>query len=134
MNRILLPDGWAKPRGYSEGIAANGTVVTIAGQVGWDGQHRLAGPTFPEQAAQALRNICAILAEAGGRPQDIVRMTWFVTSKDAYLADRERLGEVYRSVMGKHFPAMTAVQVVALMVRDALVEIEATAVIPDNAI
>jgi enamine deaminase RidA (YjgF/YER057c/UK114 family) len=126
---ILLPAGWPKPRGYSEGIAAHGTVVAIAGQVGWDETRTLAGPTFVDQARQALRNIQAILAEAGGKPEDIVRMTWFVTSKDAYLADREGLGEAYRSVMGRHFPAMTAVQVVALMVKGALVEIEATAVL-----
>ncbi len=129
IRNILLPAGWPKPRGYSEGIAAHGTVVAIAGQVGWDETHKLVGPSFVDQARQALRNIRAVLAEAGGRPEDIVRMTWFVTSKDAYLADREGLGEAYRSVMGKHFPAMTAVQVVALMVKDALVEIEATAVL-----
>lgn len=127
--RILHPAGWPQPRGYTEGMAAEGTVVSIAGQVGWDAGHRLAGPGFVEQAAQALANIRDILAEAGGKPADIVRMTWFVTSKEAYLADREGLGAAYRAVMGKHYPPMTAVQVVALMVTGALVEIEATAVV-----
>jgi enamine deaminase RidA (YjgF/YER057c/UK114 family) len=132
MMRILAPAGWPKPRGYSDGIAARGTVVAIAGQVGWDERRQLAGPGFVEQARQALENIRTVLAEEGGEPRHIIRMTWFVTSKAEYLADRQALGEAYRSVMGKHYPAMTAVQVVALMVRDALVEIEATAVIPDR--
>jgi enamine deaminase RidA (YjgF/YER057c/UK114 family) len=132
MMRILAPDHWPKPRGYSDGMAAKGTVVAIAGQVGWTPERRLAGPDFISQAAQALENIRTVLAEAGGKPEHIIRMTWFVTSKSAYLADRQGLGEAYRSVMGKHYPAMTAVQVVALMVQDALVEIEATAVIPDT--
>ena len=130
--RVLLPEGWARPRGYSEGIAARGTVIAIAGQVGWNEHHKLVGPRFVDQAHQALRNISAVLADAGGEPQDIIRLNWFVTSKAEYLAEREALGEAYRSVMGKHYPPMTAVQVVALMVTDALVEIEATAVIPDQ--
>lgn len=132
MKRVLLPAGWTKPRGYSEGMAARGTVVTIAGQVGWNEHHKLVGPRFVDQARQALQNICAILADAGGEPQDIVRLTWFVTSKSDYLAERKALGEAYRSVMGKHYPPMTAVQVVALMVTDALVEIEATALISNQ--
>lgn len=131
MMRILAPAGWRAPRGYSEGVAARGTVVAIAGQVGWDAEHNLAGPDFVAEAHQALRNIRAVLAEAGGEPHHIIRMTWFVTSKADYLADRKDLGEAYRAVMGKHYPAMTAVQVVALMVADARVEIEATAVVPD---
>jgi enamine deaminase RidA (YjgF/YER057c/UK114 family) len=130
MLRILLPEGWPAPRGYSEGIAARGTVVTVAGQVGWNQQRTLARD-FVAQARQALQNICDVVAEAGGKPEDIIRLTWFVTSKADYLADRKGLGEAYRSVMGRHYPAMTAVQVVALMVREAMVEIEATAVIPD---
>lgn len=132
MRRILAPKDWPQPRGYSDGMAARGTVVAIAGQVGWNEKRELAGPGFVAQARQALHNICTVLAEAGGTPQDIIRLTWFVTSKADYLADRTALGEAYRSVMGKHYPAMTAVQVVALMVRDATVEIEATAVIPER--
>lgn len=132
MLRILAPGHWPKPRGYADGVAAKGIVVAVAGQVGWTPDHRLAGPDFVSQARQALENIRTVLAEAGGKPEHIIRMTWFVTSKSAYLADRQGLGEAYRSVMGKHYPAMTAVQVVALMVQDALVEIEATAVIPDG--
>ena len=132
MLRILAPGHWPKPRGYSDGMAAKGIVVAVAGQVGWTPERRLAGPDFVSQARQALENIRTVLAEAGGKPEHIIRMTWFVTSKSAYLADREGLGEAYRSVMGKHYPAMTAVQVVALMVQDALVEIEATAVVPES--
>lgn len=132
MMRILAPASWPQPRGYSDGIVAHGTVVAIAGQVGWNERRELAGPRFVEQARQALRNICTVLAEAGGEPRDIIRLTWFVTSKADYLADRKALGEAYRSVMGKHYPPMTAVQVVALMVKDAMVEIEATAVIPER--
>lgn len=131
MWRILAPAEWPQPKGYVDGVAAKGTLIAVAGQVGWDEQHCLAGPGVSEQAAQALRNICRVVAEAGGKPEHIVRLTWFLTSKDAYVAERKELGLAYRSVMGKHYPAMTAVQVVALMVKDALVEIEALAVIPD---
>lgn len=132
MWRILAPAEWPQPNGYVDGVAAKGTVVAVAGQVGWDDSHRLAGPGVAGQAAQALRNICRVVQEAGGKPEHIVRLTWFLTSKDAYVAERKALGEAYRLVMGKHYPAMTAVQVVALMVKDALVEIEALAVIPET--
>ncbi len=128
--KVLQPEGWPRPRGYSNGIAARGEVVFTAGVVGWDAAER-----FPQglvaQLRQALTNIVAILAEAGAVPEHVVRMTWYITSRDAYLANGRELGAVYREIMGKHFPAMAVVQVVALMEAEAEIEIEATAVIPD---
>ncbi|MCP5266665.1 MAG: RidA family protein [Burkholderiaceae bacterium] len=134
--KILQPDGWAKPRGYSNGIAARGTVVSIAGQIGWNAQCRFEHHDFVGQARQALENLLRVLHEAGGRPEHIVRMTWYVTDKKAYLAGGRALGDAYRTLMhtsegGTAYPAMTAVQVVALIEDEALVEIEATAIIPD---
>lgn len=131
MVEILQPPHWEKPRGYSNGMAANGKTVCIAGQVGWNANEKFETDDMIGQIAQALRNIVAVLAEAGGKPSDILRMTWFVTSREEYLADRKALGEAYRSVMGNHYPAMTAVQVVALMPKRAKVEIEAMAVVPE---
>lgn len=130
MTQILQPSNWAKPRGYSNGTAASGLQVFIAGQIGWDGQCRIVGSDFLSQARQALKNIVAVLAEAGGRPEHITRMTWYVTDKREYLAAGKELGAAYREIIGKNFPAMTAVQVVALMEDLAKVEIEATAVVP----
>ena len=129
--KILQPAAWSRPRGYSNGIATKGTVVFIGGQVGWDGQCRFASDDFTAQVRQALRNVIEILAEAGGRPEHIARMTWYVTDKREYLGASRSIGEVYREVMGRHFPAMTAVEVKALIEDRAKVEIEATAVIPD---
>jgi len=129
--QVLQPDGWAKPKGYSNGIAARGRTVFVAGQIGWDAQCKMVSDTFVGQSAQALRNIVAILAEAGARPEHITRLTWYVTNKKEYLAAGREVGAVYREVIGRHFPAMAAVQVVALMEDDAKVEIEATAVVPD---
>ena len=128
---ILQPPHWLKPRGYSNGMAAKGKIVCIAGQVGWNAEEKFETDDFVGQVEQALRNIVGVLAEAGGKPGDILRMTWYVTSKEEYVADRKGLGAAYRRVMGKHYPAMTAVQVTALMARRAKVEIEATAVVPD---
>lgn len=135
--KVLQPDGWAPPKGYSNGIAARGTLVSIAGQIGWTADCRFEHRDFAGQAGQAIRNLLAVLAEAGGRPEHIVRMTWYVTDKRQYLDAARDLGKVYRSLMagpdGKaHFPVMTAVQVSALIEDEALVEIEATAVIPDE--
>jgi enamine deaminase RidA (YjgF/YER057c/UK114 family) len=127
---VLQPSGWERPKGYSNGIAARGRQVFIAGQVGWD-----AASHFPAalsaQVGQALDNILAVLAEAGGKPEHIVRLTWFITSRDEYYAELAAIGAAYRSVMGKNFPTMSVVQVVALMEAQAKVEIEATAVLPD---
>jgi enamine deaminase RidA (YjgF/YER057c/UK114 family) len=131
MHRILQPEGWAPPRGYANGIAARGRTVAVAGQIGWDATQRLVGPDLVSQARQALANIVAILAVDGARPEHVVRLTWYVTDREAYLAAGPALGEAYRSIFGRHYPAMTAVQVTALMEADAVVEIEATAVVPD---
>ena len=129
--RILQPAGWAAPKGYSNGIAARGRSVVIGGQIGWDGQCRFHTGDFAGQARQALQNIVAVLAEAGGKPEHIVRMTWYVLDKREYLAAYPQLGRAYREVIGRNFPAMTAVQVAGLMEDAARVEIEATAIIPD---
>ena len=128
--KILQPDGWAKPRGYANGIAAEGTVVSIAGQIGWNARCEFESDDFAAQARQALANIVAVLAEAGGKPEHLVRMTWYVTDKREYVAAYPAIGVAYRELIGRHFPAMTAVQVVALIEDRAKVEIEATAVIP----
>jgi enamine deaminase RidA (YjgF/YER057c/UK114 family) len=130
---ILLPDGWPRPRGYSNGVVARGRQVFIAGQIGWDRDGRFPSARLGDQAKQALENVIAVLAEAGGRPEHVARMTWFLTSRDEYHAELKQIGAAYREVMGRHFPAMTAVQVVALMEAQAKIEIEATAVIPDVA-
>ena len=128
--RILQPPDWAEPRGYSNGIAASGQIIFISGQIGWDAQCKFQSTDFVEQARQALLNIVAILAEGGGKPEHITRLTWYVVDKKEYLNAGKALGAVYREVMGKHYPAMTAVQVTALVEDVARVEIEATAVIP----
>ena len=129
--RILQPPGWAAPKGYANGVAARGTLVFIGGQVGWDAQQRFASDDFVAQAAQALENVVAVLREAGAAPEHVVRMTWYVVDKREYLASLPALGQRYRAIMGRHFPAMTAVEVRALIEDRARVEIEATAVIPD---
>jgi enamine deaminase RidA (YjgF/YER057c/UK114 family) len=129
--QILLPETWPRPRGYSNGVVTRGRQVFIAGQVGWDAQGRFASTRMADQVKQALENIVAVLAEANGLPEHIVRLTWYVTSRDEYTAELKEIGAAYRAVMGRHFPVMTAVQVVALMEAQAKVEIEATAVIPD---
>ena len=125
----LLPKGWPRPKGYSNGIAAVGRQVFIAGQIGWDSEGRFASPKLAGQVKQALENIIAVLAEAPGKPEHIVRLTWYVTSREEYHDELAEIGAAYREVMGKHFPVMSVVQVVALMEKDAKVEIEATAVV-----
>lgn len=128
--RILQPPDWAKPRGYSNGVAASGQIVFISGQIGWDSNGKFQTTDFVGQAQQALLNIIAILAEADGKPEHITRLTWYVVDKQEYLDCGKELGAVYREIMGNHYPAMTAVQVTALIEDEARVEIEATAVIP----
>lgn len=128
---ILQPDGWARPRGYANGVSARGRTIFLAGQIGWDAQQRMVGTDLVTQAKQALQNIVTILAEDGAKPEHIVRLTWYVTDRAAYLAAGAALGAAYREVMGRHFPAMTAVEVSSLMEADAVVEIEATAVVPE---
>jgi enamine deaminase RidA (YjgF/YER057c/UK114 family) len=129
--KILQPPSWSRPRGYSNGIAARGTLVFISGQVGWDAQCRFASDDFAAQARQALANVVAVLAEAGGKPEHIARMTWYVTDKREYVAAYKAIGDAYREIIGRHFPAMSSVEVSALIEDRAKVEIEATAVIPD---
>jgi enamine deaminase RidA (YjgF/YER057c/UK114 family) len=127
---ILQPQGWPRPKGYSNGMMAQGRQIFVAGQVGWDSAGRFAGPNLAGQVKKALENILAVLAEADGKPEHIVRLTWYVTSRDEYHAELPQIGAAYREVMGKHFPTMSVVQVVALMEKEAKVEIEATAVVP----
>jgi enamine deaminase RidA (YjgF/YER057c/UK114 family) len=127
--KILQPPGWAKPRGYANGIVAHGTWVMVAGQIGWNADGIFESDDFAAQAERALENVVAVLAEAGAAPEDVVRMTWYVTDRDRYLAAAKDIGVAYRRLFGRHFPTMTAVQVVALIEARALVEIEATAVI-----
>ena len=130
--QILQPPGWARPRGYANGIAAKGRIVFIAGQIGWDEQSQFQTDDLAGQVRQALANVLSVLAEAGGRPEHIARMTWYVTDKRAYLDASRAIGQVYRELMGKHYPTMTAVQVTALIEDRAQVEIEATAVVPEE--
>ena len=132
-HRVLQPSGWPRPRGYANGVSAQGRMVFVAGQIGWDEHGRLAGKDLVSQARQALRNIVTILAEDGGRPEHLVRLTWFIVDRDEYLTSAGALGEAYRGVVGAHYPAMSVIEVTALMEAGAVVEIEATAVVPDPA-
>jgi enamine deaminase RidA (YjgF/YER057c/UK114 family) len=129
--RTLLPEGWKRPSGYTNGIVATGPTVFIGGQIGWNAEQVFESSDFVEQTRQALRNVIAVLAEAGGRPEHIVRLTWYVTDKREYAARLKEVGEVYRSVMGRHFPTMTLLEVSGLVEDAAKVEIEATAVLGD---
>lgn len=128
--KILHPKGWPRPKGYSNGIAARGETVYLGGLVGWDANGVFADGLVA-QFHQTLVNIVAVLEEAGAGTEHIVRMTWYILDRDAYQAAAKEMGEVYRRVIGRHFPAMAVVQVVGLVEPDALIEIEATAVIPD---
>ena len=127
--RILQPSGWPMPKGYANGVAADGRIVVTGGVIGWDAQERLADG-FVAQVRQTLENIAAILREGGARPEHLVRLTWYVVDMDEYLANLRELGQVYREIFGAHYPAMALVQVVRLVEKAARVEIEATAVIP----
>jgi enamine deaminase RidA (YjgF/YER057c/UK114 family) len=131
MMRVLQPPGWARPQGYSNGIAAQGgTAVYVAGQVGWK-NGAWEARDFAGQFRQALRNVLEVLAQAQGRPEHIVRLTWYVVDRDEYLASLAAVGEAYRDLMGRHYPAMSVVQVAGLVEALARLEIEATAVVPD---
>jgi enamine deaminase RidA (YjgF/YER057c/UK114 family) len=127
--RELLPPGWPQPKGYANGIKAHGEMVFVGGMVGWDAKEKFPAG-FVAQTRQALENIVAVLAEGGARPEHVVRLTWYVVDMDEYLAARADLGAVYREVMGTHFPAMALVEVRRLVEPQALIEIEATAVLP----
>ena len=130
--QVLHPKHWAAAKGFANGIAAEGKQVFVAGQVGWNAEQAFESDDFATQTEQALRNIVEVLAEAGARPEHIVRLTWYVTSKQEYIARLRDVGDAYRRVLGRHFPAMTLVQVVALVEDRAKVEIEATAVVPSR--
>ncbi len=128
---ILRPASWAQPRGYSNGIVARGRIVFIAGQIGWDEARRFDSDELVGQTRQALLNVLAVLREAGGAPEHVVRMNWYIVDRDCYKAAAQEIGLVYRELMGRHYPAMTCVEVKGLIEDQALVEIEATAVLPD---
>jgi enamine deaminase RidA (YjgF/YER057c/UK114 family) len=130
MMQILQPPGWAKPKGFANGIAASGTLVFVAGQIGWTGEGKWEARDFAGQFRQALKNCIDVVAQAGGQPQHIVRLTWYITSKTEYLASLKEVGVAYRALMGRHFPVMAVVEVSALMEDEAKLEIEATAVVP----
>jgi enamine deaminase RidA (YjgF/YER057c/UK114 family) len=130
--RILQPPGWPRPRGYANGVSARGRQVFVAGQIGWNERGVLAGNDLVSQARQALRNILTILAEADARAEHVVRLTWYVTDREVYLSAARSLGDAYREILGHHYPAMSVVEVSALIEPGALVEIEATAVVPDS--
>jgi len=127
--QVLQPSGWPMPKGYANGMAADGRIVVTGGVIGWDHEERLADGFVP-QVRQTLSNIAAILAEAGARPEHLVRLTWYVVDMDEYLSNLKELGKAYRAILGAHYPAMALVQVVRLVEKSARVEIEATAVIP----
>ena len=127
--QILQPSGWPAPKGYANGMAADGRIVVTGGVIGWNGEGHLA-EGFVAQVRQTLRNISAILAEGDARPEHLVRLTWYVVDMDEYLASLRELGQIYREIFGTHYPAMALVQVVRLVEKMARVEIEATAVVP----
>lgn len=129
VHELLQPPGWPRPRGYANGLVAEGRLVVTGGLIGWDEEGRFP-QGFVAQAHQCFRNIAAILKEAGAGPEHLVRMTWYVTSIEDYLADPKGLGAAYRDVFGRSFPAMATVQVVRLVEPEAVIEIEATAVLP----
>ena len=128
--KTVQPEGWPRPSGYSNGAIAHGRVLAVAGQIGWNERGAFSSDDLAEQAAQALRNVLAVVRAAGGSPADVIRLTWYVTDKNEYRAAAAQLGRVYRELFGEHYPAMTLVQVAALLEDRAKVEIEATAILP----
>ncbi len=131
-NQIIQPDGWAPAKGYANGVLAPDGTLYIGGQIGWDADQVFQSHDFIGQMEQALRNIVAVVEKAGGRIEDITRLTWFIIDKTEYLQRQREVGEVYRRVLGRHFPAMSMLVVAGLIEDDALLEIEATAHIPHN--
>ena len=127
---VILPPGWPRPKGYANGVSASGRLLFIAGMIGWDAQGVFHSDAFAVQVRQALQNVAEVLREAGGKPENIVRMTWYVTDKREYLAAGKEIGRAFRDIIGSYNAAMTAVEVKALIEDRAKVEIEATAVIP----
>jgi enamine deaminase RidA (YjgF/YER057c/UK114 family) len=132
MHEVLRPAGWKRPRGYANGVLAQGRQLHVAGMIGWDADERLVGDDLVAQVRQALANVVAVLAAGGATPQHIVRMTWYVVDREAYRAAQGAIGTVFRELIGHFAIAMTAVEVRGLMEPGALVEIEVTAVLPDN--
>lgn len=130
MTRVVQPPGWPRPRGYSNGMAARGEILAIAGQIGWDEHERLVSPEFLPQWVQALRNVATVLQAAGGGPEHLVSLTIYVVDKHEYIAAGAELGRTFREVMGKHFPTMALVQVADLLEPGARVEIQGLAVLP----
>jgi enamine deaminase RidA (YjgF/YER057c/UK114 family) len=130
MMQVLQPPDWARAKGFSNGIATTGKLVFIAGQVGWTGQGEWKEKSFAGQFRQTIRNILDVLAQARGKPEHIVRLTWYVLDRDEYLASLKEVGAAYRELMGRHYPTMAVVQVSGLVERNARLEIEATAVVP----
>ncbi len=131
--QVLQPPGWARAKGFSNGIAAQGKLVFIAGQIGWTGQGEWREKSFAGQFRQALQNVLTVLQLAQGRPEHLVRLTWYVLDKQEYLASLAEVGAAYRELMGRHYPTMAVVQVSGLVEDEARLEIEATAVIPEDA-
>ncbi|HBU99962.1 MULTISPECIES: RidA family protein [Thalassospira] len=130
MHKIVQPDGWKEPKGYANGVLAEGATLYIGGQIGWNADQVFVAKDFVGQMEQALINISDVLQAGGGRPEHLTRLTWYVTDKQEYLAKQREVGQAYRRVLGKNFPAMTMVVVSALVEDEAMIEIEATAVIP----
>jgi len=133
MSEAVNPSNWPRPSGYSNGIVAEGRLLAISGQIGWNEQGELVGDDFLAQATQALRNVMAVLRAAGGESEHLVRLTWYIIDKNEYRENLQALGAAYREIVGSHFPAMALVQVAALLEEGAKVEIEATAVLPGKA-
>ncbi|NIZ02958.1 RidA family protein [Thalassospira lucentensis] len=131
MHKIVQPDGWKEPKGYANGVLAEGATLYIGGQIGWNADQVFVAKDFVGQMEQALINIRDVLEAGGGSPEHLTRLTWYVTDKQEYLAKQREVGQAYRRVLGKHFPAMTMVVVSALVEDEAMIEIEATAVIPN---
>jgi enamine deaminase RidA (YjgF/YER057c/UK114 family) len=129
-HEFLHPKSWKQPKGFANGIVAEGRTIFLAGQIGWNAEQKFESEDFVEQARQALANIVSLVEEAGGKAEHVTRLTWFIIDKQEYLSRLSDLGKAYQTVMGRHFPAMTLVQVVALVENQARVEIEATAVLP----
>lgn len=131
MHKVLQPEGWARPVGYANGVEARGRTFYVAGQIGWNGQCQFETDDFVGQVRQTLENVVAVLRAGGAEPHHITTMTWYFTDKQEYVGNLKGIGQAYREIIGKHFPAMAAVQVVALVEDRAKIEIQATAVVPD---
>jgi len=131
LHRVLQPEGWAKPLGYSNGMEARGRTIFVGGQIGWNGQQRFEVHDLAGQVRQTLENVLAILAEGGAGPEHITTMTWYIVDRKAYSSSMKEIGAAWKATMGRNFPAMAVVEVSGLIEDEALIEIQATAVVPD---